>query len=209
MEHSIMEVLQFFTIIERDHSYQNPTSAEKLDLLIDYSVVADGHRVLDVGCGKGWLLQRIAEKFSVEAEGIELNPAFIEEGKARIARSTLKGEIRFHQMPALEFSGEPATYDVCCCIGASFAIGTFEEMLAWLRPFVRPGGIIALGDIYARARSIADESAEHFAGGTVRTLQDTILQLNQGGFTLIGLIDRITRTFESSGTRANDPSCAT
>jgi hypothetical protein len=62
-------------------------------------------------------------------------------------------------------------------------------MLAWLRPYVRRGGIIAIGDIYARSRSIPAQSAEHFAGGPVRTLQDTVLRLNQDGLTLIGLID--------------------
>lgn len=138
---------------------------------------------------QGWLLQRIAERFSVEADGIELNPPFIEEGEARLRRAELRGNISFHPMPARQFEGEQGTYDLCCCIGASFAIGTFDEMLAWLRSYVRPGGVMAIGDIYARSRSIPAQSAEHFAGGPVRTLQDTALQLDQDGLTLVGLID--------------------
>lgn len=184
-----MDFIDFITIIERDHTYQNPTSMAKLDLLVEYCQIEDGHRVLDIGCGKGWLLQRIAEQFAVKADGVELNPAFIKEGKDRLARAHLKGEIAFHQVPASQFAGELGTYDVCCCIGASFAIGTFEEMVAWLRRYVRPGGIMAIGDIYARKRSVPPQSAEHFCGGAVRTLQDTVQWLNREGMTLVGLID--------------------
>lgn len=182
-------MLSYFTIVEREHTYQNPTSEEKLDLLIDYCGIGDGHRVLDVGCGKGWLLQRIAERFAVEADGVELNPAFIAEGKQRLARTHLKGRIAFHEMPAEQFGGRPGAYDVGLCIGASFAIGTFEELVAWLRSFIRPGGVMAIGDIYANAPQLAPESAEHFGGGRVRTLQQTAQYLNENGLTLVGLID--------------------
>ncbi|MFA7096586.1 MAG: class I SAM-dependent methyltransferase [Gammaproteobacteria bacterium] len=82
-----MDFIDFITIIERDHTYQNPTSMAKLDLLVEYCQIEDGHRVLDIGCGKGWLLQRIAEQFAVKADGVELNPAFIKEGKDRLARA--------------------------------------------------------------------------------------------------------------------------
>ncbi|MDX9739600.1 MAG: class I SAM-dependent methyltransferase [Gammaproteobacteria bacterium] len=57
-----MGIFDYYTIADRDHAWQNPTSAAKLDLLIDYCGFSNGDRVLDVGCGKGWLLQRIAER---------------------------------------------------------------------------------------------------------------------------------------------------
>lgn len=184
-----MDILDYFTIIERFHTFQNPTSAEKLDRLIDYCGIKDGQRILDVGCGKGYLLRRIAEKFDVSADGIDLNPPFIEEANSGLRNTRLRGKVTFHQMPAREFSGKPEGYDVGMCIGASFAIGTFEEMLPWLRTFIRPGGVLAVGDIYARSVPVLPESAIHFAGGKIRTLQDTVDLLGEAGLTLTGLID--------------------
>jgi len=181
--------LQFFSIIERNLEYQNPTSVEKLDRLIDYCGLVDGHRVLDVGCGKGWLLRRVSQRYEVVAEGVELNPAFIDEGRGKLAGMRLKGEVIYHQMSAEQFDGKLQAYDVAFCIGASFAIGTFEEMLTWLRRFVKPGGVIAIGDIYARNRELPEESAAHFSGGEQRTLIDTCERMNREGLTLIGLID--------------------
>lgn len=50
-----MSDLDFHEIVEEFRTYQNPTSEEKLDRLIDYCAIEDGHSVLDPGCGKAWL----------------------------------------------------------------------------------------------------------------------------------------------------------
>lgn len=184
-----MDILEYFTIVERYHTFQNPTSEAKLDRLIEYCQIEDGQRILDVGCGKGWLLQRIAERYAVRAEGVEVNPPFAEAGKERIAGSSLRGEIQYHVMPASDFRGEAGGYDVGLCIGASFAVGTFEQMVEWLRQYVRPGGVLAIGDVYTRHASIPSESEEAFSGGAVRSLADTAGHLNRDGMTLVGLID--------------------
>ncbi|HEX7071556.1 MAG TPA: class I SAM-dependent methyltransferase [Rhodothermales bacterium] len=184
-----MDILEYFTIVERYHTFQNPTSEAKLDRLIEYCGISDGQRTLDVGCGKGWLMQRIAERYAVEAEGVEVCGPFIEEGKERLGRTHLRGTVTFHEMPAQEYAGDKGAFDVGFCIGASFAIGTFEEAVEWLRRYVKPGGIMAIGDIYARHASIPAESAQHFGAGPVRSLSDTALHMDRNGMTLIGLID--------------------
>ena len=58
-----MNLFEFFATIERYNTILNPTSAEKLDLAIRYCAIRDGMRILDVGCGKGWLLRRLAQQF--------------------------------------------------------------------------------------------------------------------------------------------------
>jgi cyclopropane fatty-acyl-phospholipid synthase-like methyltransferase len=72
---------EFFATIERYHTFQNPTSEEKLDLSIDYCAIRDGMQVLDIGCGKGWLARRIAKRFDVRVTGLEINPTFAAESR--------------------------------------------------------------------------------------------------------------------------------
>src|SRR5215469_6053912 len=153
------EPLDYHVVVERRHSFQNPTSEEKLERLIASCGLQDGDRVLDIGCGKAWLLRRMAATHRIEGVGVELREAFLEEARAFIEREPGRGAITLIQTPALSYTAAPASFDVVLCIGASFAIGAFEAMLAWLKPFVRSGGILAVGDIYAVDRDIPKESA--------------------------------------------------
>lgn len=181
--------LDIHTILERFHTIQNPTSAEKLDLLIDYCGVQDGDRVLDIGCGKGWLLRRIAARYAIEGIGVDVRESFIAEGQREEEASPGRGRVSLHVGDARHFAVEPGSFDVALCIGASFAIGTFEELLAWIQPLVRPGGVLAVGDIYARSAPLPAASAAHFDGGAERTLADTAALFQDNGFELLGIID--------------------
>jgi hypothetical protein len=69
-------------------------------------------------------------------------------------------------------------------------------MLAWLQPYVRSGGVIAIGDVYAKTRSIPAESAEEFSGGALRSLQESAELMNREGLSLIGLIDSSTEDWD-------------
>ena len=184
------EHADFFTIVERHHRFQNPTSEEKLDLLIDYCGFRDGIRVLDVGCGKAWLLRRILTRHAVDAVGLELRGTWVHEAMNAWRDGGAPGVLNVVEGPAASFAGAPQSFDVAMCIGASFTIGTFEEMLDWLLPLVKPGGVIAVGDIYAHnPGELPPESAQHFAGGAERSLVDTCERFNRDGLSLIGLID--------------------
>ncbi len=184
-----MKLTDFFTIIEANHTFQNPTSEAKLDWLIDYCNVTDGQRILDLGCGRAWLLRRLIKRYAVEAEGIEFIDGFADEARELAAAQVGRGSLNVITADAKTVQPKPRHFDLGLCIGASFAIGSFEEMLDWLRPQVCIGGMIALGDIYARDKPVPPESAKHFSGGAQRSLQDTANMLNENGLRLVGLID--------------------
>ena len=181
--------LAYHMIVERFHKHQNPTSVVKLDDLISYSNISDGDRVLDIGCGKAWLLRRMAKRFSIEGFGVDIRQVFIDEANEAITREPPKGKLTLHCQPAVEFQIEKHCFDMAMCIGASFAVGSFEQMLDYLRPAVKTGGILAFGDIYAKTEPMPAQSAKHFAGGAVRSLFDTAELLNKNGLSLISMID--------------------
>jgi cyclopropane fatty-acyl-phospholipid synthase-like methyltransferase len=182
------EGLDYHVIVEQPHSFLNPTSEEKLDQLIACCGLRDGHRVLDVGCGKAWLLRRMARAKRIDGVGVELREAFLSEARGCIEREPGRGSITLIRAPALSYAAEPASFDVCLCIGASFAIGSFEAMVAWLKPLVRGGGVLAVGDIYAIDHDMPPESAKYFGVGAIRTLSDTVDVLAAAGCSLVSVI---------------------
>ncbi len=144
-----MNLFEFYATIERYHTIQNPTSEEKLDLATRYCAVRDGMRILDVGCGKGWLLRRLAGRFDIHVTGLEVYPTFADEARRLAAAEKLTDRIHIVEGPALDFRAEPASFDVVMCIGASFALGGFEPALDWMSRAAKRGGAIALGEVFA------------------------------------------------------------
>jgi cyclopropane fatty-acyl-phospholipid synthase-like methyltransferase len=184
-----MQLIDYFCTVERHHTFQNPTSETKLDRLIEYCGIRDGTRVLDVGCGKAWLLRRMAANYQIEGVGIELRAGFVAEAREHIRRTVLKGSTTIHHMSAADYPAETNCFDIGLCLGASFAIGSFEEMVAWLKPQVSPGGCLAVGDVYAKKSPLPEETAKHFWNGAVRNLSQTVEILRDNGLGLIALID--------------------
>lgn len=183
-----LQQMDFFTIVEEDHTFQNPTSEAKLQQLIEYCELADGTSVLDIGCGKGWLLRTMAARYAIQGVGLELRQASIDSGEQMMPSQELVGSLEFLAGDAKAYQPQQQ-FDVITCLGASFAIGTFEDLLARVKPWLKPGGRLAVGDIYARVLPVNEHSAVHFAGGAHRTLADTAAMLDGDGLTLIALLD--------------------
>lgn len=192
-----MSGIDYFTIVERFHTFQNPTSEQKLDRLIKYLNVSDGARVLDVGCGKAWLLRRMSASYRIDSVGIEVRRSFLDEGKALAEQSPGLGKITLLHLPAAEYSAPAGTFDIALCIGASFAIGSFEDMIRWLKPFAKPGGYLAIADIYIKSRTFPSEVVQCFSGGAVRNLIDTVEWLEASGLSLVGLIESSTYEWDA------------
>src|SRR5258708_2969519 len=101
-----LNLFEFYATIERYHTIQNPTSEEKLDLATRYCAVADGMRILDIGCGKGWLMRRLAKQFDIQITGLEINRTFAAEARRLIDAENLTDRIQIVEGPALQFLPE-------------------------------------------------------------------------------------------------------
>jgi SAM-dependent methyltransferase len=179
---------EFFATIERYHTFQNPTSEEKLDPAISYCDIRDGMRILDVGCGKGWLARRLAQRFRVQITGLEINRIFSAEAHQLAAAENVADRIEVVQRLALDFHATPASFDVVMGVGASFALGGFEPALEWMKSRVKPTGIVAIGEVFAKVLPLADNVASHRRIGAL-SLWTTADKIRARGLLLRGIVE--------------------
>jgi ubiquinone/menaquinone biosynthesis C-methylase UbiE len=97
-----------------------------------------GRDVLDVGCGTGLLLRRIA-RFARSARGVDLSPEMLERARARGLDVVLASATR------LPFPD--ASFDVACSFKVLAHIRDVRGALAEMARVVRPGGHV-LAELY-------------------------------------------------------------
>lgn len=144
----------YWDIAERDIEIQNPITDRKLRLLDDYCDIRDGLRVLDVGCGKAWVLRQWAERFEIEGVGLEINRRFIDTATRLAARRGIGHRLQFIEGRALDYKPEPQGFDIVMCLGATFALGGFVETLEWMAAAAKPGASLVVGEITLKHRPI-------------------------------------------------------
>ena len=145
-----------YEIAERDHEIQNPTSAEKILLLGSYLRLTAESRVLDVACGKGGPAAILAAAYGCRITGVEIRPGFADAARERVVAAGLDGLVEIRTADAAGIELEPDTLDAALCLGAAFVWGSIADAAAALRPAVRPGGFVAIGEPFWRRWPLPD-----------------------------------------------------
>lgn len=165
-----MDDAAYWAIAESDIEIQNPVTDRKLRLLDDYCDIGEGLRILDIGCGKAWVLRQWAERFDIDATGVDPNPHFID---FAIRHARGKGRITYVQRRAAEFRAEPDSFDIVMCLGATFALGGLVETLDWLVAAAKPGGSVVIGEMTLKHHpfSAQDQILPHDALDTIAIIE--------------------------------------
>ena len=90
-----MEIWKFYDITHREHVVCNPTSEEKLARLVELVRLRPDSRVVDIACGKGEFLIRLAEAYGVRGLGVDLSPFFIAAAEKRLKARVPSGNVTF------------------------------------------------------------------------------------------------------------------
>jgi cyclopropane fatty-acyl-phospholipid synthase-like methyltransferase len=149
-----MDAMDYWAIADQDIEIQNALTDRKLRLLDGYCAIRDGLEVLDIGCGKAWLMRQWAERHDIRGTGLELNPHFVKFARDRSAAKGLNAKLNFIEGKALDLNPEPASYDIALCLGTSFTLGGFVQALDWMSAVVRPGGTMVIGDLVLKHRPV-------------------------------------------------------
>ncbi len=102
--------------------------------------VGEGQRVLEVGCGTGLVLQRVA-RFAAQAKGVDVSPGMLEHARRR-GLDVVEGSAT-----ALPFPD--ASFDVAYSFKVLAHIPDLDACLREMARVIRPGGFVVF-DAYNR-----------------------------------------------------------
>lgn len=146
-----MDPQKFYDITHREHEVLNPTSLEKQERLVTLLRLPTGAQVVDIACGKGGFLIRLAEAYGARGLGVDISPFYIAEAERRLKARAASAGIAFTRMNGADFKpDEPRSLDLASCIGGSWIFGGHAHTLEALLRLVRPGGWVVVGEPYWR-----------------------------------------------------------
>lgn len=144
-----MDIWKFYDITHREHVVCNPMSEEKLARLVELLRLPPDARVVDIACGKGEFLARLAEAYGAHCTGVDISPHFIAAAEARLKARVPGADITLTRMDGADFRpDEPHSFSLGSCIGASWVFGGHAGTLEALVGMVEPGGWVIAGEPY-------------------------------------------------------------
>jgi cyclopropane fatty-acyl-phospholipid synthase-like methyltransferase len=148
--------------------FHNPLDPAVVDEVLDVAGLQAGDRAVDLGCGPGELLVRLAERTGCGGLGVDLAAAQIEEARRRAAARAPKAALEFRAVDAGEVEGE---FALSACVGSTHALGGLDVALARMAELTRPGGHVLVGDGFW-AREPTDAYLEALGGASRDELPD-------------------------------------
>lgn len=184
-----LSVLQLHEISEAGHRILDPLTDAQLQLLGQVCRVGAGTRVLDLACGKGELLCRWAQQFGSGGVGVDLSEVFLAAARVRATELGVAALVDFEVGDAGAYRAEPAAFDVASCLGATWIGGGVTGTIGLLRPTLRTGGLILIGEPYW-VEPPPDEAyaALGVAPGDVETLPGLLDAFTDAGTELVEMV---------------------
>jgi arsenite methyltransferase len=115
------------------------------DRALEYCRLPEKSMVLDVGCGVGATVNRLREKYRLQAFGIDSSAEILRDGLSRNSRTPLLQA----EALSLPVAGEKLAALLCECV-----LSLTADPRAVLKEFcraLRPGGLLILTDLYSRS----------------------------------------------------------
>lgn len=175
--------------LHRAAARQGPGGDAQTRLAISLSGLSDMQnlRVADIGCGSGASTLTLARSLDADITAVDFLPEFLSELEEQARAEGLSQRIttRAASMDALGFT--PASLDAIWSEGAIYNIGFETGIRSW-RPFLKPGGILAVSELTWLTRERPAELTDHWSNEypDVATASEKIAQLEASGYSLLG-----------------------
>ena len=163
----------------------------KIDHTLVKLALAPDERLLDIGCGWGWLVIRAAQLYGVHAVGITLSREQYEGANARIRKLGLEKLVEVRLENYLEMDASREQFDKIVSIGMFEHVGKkyLPLYLAKVHHLLKEGGLFLLHSIMGGKESPTNSWMRTyiFPGGYVPSLRETVQLFPEFSFELIHL----------------------
>jgi SAM-dependent methyltransferase len=169
-----MEFHERMAIVHAGHIFWNPISEEGVEDLISALALEPGARVLDIACGAGELLVRLAERYGVSGVGVDVSSGALAQARQKARERVPDADLRFVEQDGAQYQpSDGEQFNAVCLVGASWIwngyVGTLRALVEWLKP----GGVMLFGEPYWKVENPPVEYCDadgNFAPETFTTL---------------------------------------
>ncbi|MEM2101931.1 MAG: class I SAM-dependent methyltransferase [Candidatus Bathyarchaeia archaeon] len=144
-----MDTWKYYSIREKLHVYCNPLNKERFEILLHLLRLRPNSTVLDIACGKGEFLIRLAELYRITGVGVDISPYFTQEAQEKAKKRVPNAPLAFIQVDAKNY--QPPTdvlFDLTSCMGATWIWNGYKGTLEALKAMTKHGGAIIIGEPY-------------------------------------------------------------
>lgn len=125
-----------------------PLSTEKADRLIEQLKLDYNCYVLDIGCGEGEFLIRVAEQYSVTGVGFDRNLELITLAQQKAEKRIPSKTVSFACQDAQLFNWEAHEPNLIVCIGSEFIVGGYRQALQLFSHHLVNSGVLLIGTVF-------------------------------------------------------------
>ena len=119
------------------------------DIYLGLLNIADGERVLDVGCGSGAVTREIGRRVGKRglAVGLDPSPALLAVARELAKEKGLGDRVEFREGNALQLPFPDRSFDAVVCVTVLSHVPSGEAAIAELIRVLRPGGRLGIFDL--------------------------------------------------------------
>jgi ubiquinone/menaquinone biosynthesis C-methylase UbiE len=181
--------MRFHEIAETYHHILNPFTEEQLMLLGRICQLHSSMRLLDLACGKAELLCRWGQTYGIRGVGVDISAAFLEAARQRATELHVHEQVTFIQGDAGKYPQATHDFDIVSCIGATWIgqglLGTLELM----KPALKPGGLLLVGEPYWNELPPENACAElGFGKDDFMSLDEMLARFETAGMRLVEMV---------------------
>ncbi|MBU2700299.1 cyclopropane-fatty-acyl-phospholipid synthase [Sporomusaceae bacterium BoRhaA] len=171
----------------KDSLYQ--AQLQKIDHILKKINLKPGEKLLDIGCGWGWVIIRAAQQYHVQATGITLSTEQYKKTKQRIKELGLESQVNVELMNYQDLNADKWQFDKIISVGMFEHVGkeNLTKYMNKIHELLVPGGMSLLHTITGMFEGTPNTwmGKYIFPGGYVPSLRETIWLLPEYDFHLL------------------------